>query len=491
MNLGIALDVETISALLAPLVLGALYFARVGRLRRSGRAPSRARQISFACGIALVLVATVGPIDHLADDFVFGHMVQHTMLLDEASLLLAIGLTGPILASVLRLPGLSRTRALMHPVVALGLWIAVMYAWHLPVFYQAAEENGFVHFCEHACFLAAGTIMWLALFGPFPKPRWFSNPAKALYAGAVHFSSMALANVLMWAGVVLYPFYAASEAAHGVAPLDDQSIAGAVLMVQGGVVMLGVFFWALLRWSREETERQELLDFAHERGVALSEERAARAAASGRGRELRRRLAAGAALSSLLLVLVLAGCGGGGTASTAAQTLASVPGGDAVPARPAPPIQLTDYRGHKVELSKLKGRPVLVAFLYTHCHDLCPLVAADVHTAYSMLKPGATRPVFLAVSVDPAHDTPASAARFNREHRTNGEIDWLLGSRAELGRAWKAWKIVPKRAPNDPEVIEHSAELFGVDRHGDVRVLFPVDVKPEALAHGMERLGEL
>ena len=145
-------------------------------------------------------------------------MIQHTMLLDEASLLLAIGLTGPVLGPVLRLPGLGRGRTLMHPIVALGLWVVVMYGWHWPALYQAAEENGLAHFCEHASFLAAGTIMWLALIGPFPKPGWFSNPVRAIYAGAVHFSSMGLANILMWSGTVLYPFYVASDRAHGVPP---------------------------------------------------------------------------------------------------------------------------------------------------------------------------------------------------------------------------------------------------------------------------------
>ena len=246
--------------------------------------------MGFAAGLAVVVIATVGPLDDLADDFVFGHMIQHTMLLDEAALLLAIGLTGPVLGPVLRLPGLRRGRTLMHPVAALGLWIVVMYGWHWPALYQAAEENGFIHFCEHACFLAAGTIMWLALIGPFPKPRWFNNPARAIYAGAVHFSSMGLANILMWSGTVLYPFYVASDRAHGVSPLTDQSLAGAVLMIQGGVVMLCVFFWALLRWAKEDTDRQDLVDFAWMRGIELSDQRAAIAAASGRADELRRRL---------------------------------------------------------------------------------------------------------------------------------------------------------------------------------------------------------
>lgn len=193
-------------------------------------------------------------------------------------------------------------------------------------------------------------------------------------------------------------------------------------------------------------------------------------------------LAAGA----LVLAVLLGGCGGsGGGSSTTA-----FPGGDAVPARPAPPIDLTDYQGKKVDLAKLKGRPVLVAFLYTHCTDLCPIVAGKVHTAYAGLAQG-KRPIFLAVSVDPAHDTPGSARLFDRRHRTTGEIDWLLGSAAELEKVWKAWGVKPQHNANDPEEIEHNAEIFAIDPHGRVRALYPPTFKPAGLAAGSEVLGSL
>ncbi len=290
MSLDLALDWSTVTSITLPLLIGVAYFVRVGHLREQGRQPSPARQASFACGMSLIVIATVGPIDRLADDFVFGHMIQHTLLFDEASLLLAIGLTGPTLTPILTKPGIGQLQILMHPVAAVAVWLVVMYGWHAPPLYQVAEENELIHLLEHACFIAAGVVMWLALIGPFPKPEWFGNGAKVIYAGTVHFSSMALANILMWSGTVLYPFYAASDHAHGLDPVTDQSVAGVVLMVQSLLVMLGVFFWVLMRWAREDTERQELLDLAYNRGIDLDARRAGRAVAAGRGAELRRRL---------------------------------------------------------------------------------------------------------------------------------------------------------------------------------------------------------
>lgn len=195
------------------------------------------------------------------------------------------------------------------------------------------------------------------------------------------------------------------------------------------------------------------------------------------------------ALGALVLGLVAAGCGGGGSTDTAV-TLPRVAGADAVPARPAPAITLTDQHGKRVDLAKLKGRPVLVAFLYTHCTDLCPIVAGKLHTAYAHLKKS-ERPLFLAVSVDPSHDTPASAAAFNKRHRTAGEIDWLLGSQAELEKVWKAWGVKPEHNANDPEEIEHNAEIFAIDPQGRIRALYPPSFKPEKLAEGTRALAQL
>ncbi len=290
MSLDLTLEWSTITSVTLPLLIGVAYFVRVGQLRERGRQPSFARQACFAGGIALIVLATVGPMDELADNFVFGHMVQHTILFDEAALLLAIGLTGPVLVPLLTKPGIRRLQVLLHPVVAVGIWLLVMYGWHLPPSYQLATEYEGVHLLEHACFISAGTVMWLALLGPFPKPEWFGNGAKAIYVGVIHFSTMGLANILMWSGAVLYPFYVASDHAHGLDPLGDQAISGIVLMVQSGAVMLGALAWLILRWSREDTERQELIDLAYDRGVALDPRRAGRAVAAGRGGELRRRL---------------------------------------------------------------------------------------------------------------------------------------------------------------------------------------------------------
>ncbi len=148
-----------------------------------------------------------------------------------------------------------------------------------------------VHALEHACFVGFGIAMWMALLGPLPKPAWFGNGARLVYVVVVRFGGAALGNVLIWSGTALYPDYASGEAAHGISPLADQGAAGVVMMIEQGIVTLGLFAWLFFRAARESEERQGLLDLAAERGVVLDEARVARAVAAGQGDRLRERIA--------------------------------------------------------------------------------------------------------------------------------------------------------------------------------------------------------
>jgi cytochrome c oxidase assembly factor CtaG len=290
---------------LAPtLVLGLLYARRAHTLSRgpvragkqgetspgSAHAVPAWRQACFYAGLGTILIALLSPVGELSDELLYMHMVEHLLMGDIASLLMVLGLTGPLLAPILRVRLFDRLRVLIHPLIAFPLWAVNMYVWHLPFFYQAALRHLAIHALEHTMFIALGINMWMCLFGPLPKPRWFGNLAKLGYIVAVRLTGTVLGNVFLWSGKVFYPFYLAGDAAHQINPVADQNIAGAVMMVEESLLTLGLFCWLFLRTAREVEERQELLDFAQARGVEVSNDRAARAVAAGRGADLRRRV---------------------------------------------------------------------------------------------------------------------------------------------------------------------------------------------------------
>src|SRR4051794_27190 len=103
---------EVLAALqLAPATLaGILYALRVHHLQRAGRPVPGWRQGLFYGGLTLQIV-TLTALGGLADELFVAHMAEHLLLADVGALLLVLGLTGPILAPVLRLRGLRHLAA--------------------------------------------------------------------------------------------------------------------------------------------------------------------------------------------------------------------------------------------------------------------------------------------------------------------------------------------------------------------------------------------
>jgi putative membrane protein len=275
---------------LGPLaLLGVLYARRVRTLARQRHPVPGWRQACFYGGF-LTIAAALTSLGRASQELLVLHMVEHLLLGDVAALLIVLGLTGPLIAPILRIPVIGRLRILAHPLIAFPLWMIDLYVWHLPLFYEAALRHSGVHALEHMMFLGCGINMWMCLFGPLPMPSWFGNAAKLLYIVAVRLAGTALGNVFLWSGTVFYPYYERGDAAWRISPITDQSLAGAVMMIEESILTICLLGWLFLRTARESEERQQLLDLAGAHGYALSGERASRAVAAGRGGELRRRI---------------------------------------------------------------------------------------------------------------------------------------------------------------------------------------------------------
>jgi cytochrome c oxidase assembly factor CtaG len=266
------------------------YWQRTRTLARQQRPVEPWRRWMYGAGLIVLLIALSPPLDKVSDRVLAAHMVEHLLIGDIAALMIVLGLTGPVLAPLLRIGAVNRLRVLIHPGIAAPLWALDFYVWHLPVLYQAALRHDGIHALQHACFLGFGIAMWMALLGPLPKPAWFGNAARLLYVVAVRLAGAVLGNILIWSHSAFYTYYVAAREEFGLSPLRDQGLAGAVMMIEGSLLTFGLFAWLFLRAARESDERQQLLDFASSHSLALDEQRAARAVAAGRGAELRARL---------------------------------------------------------------------------------------------------------------------------------------------------------------------------------------------------------
>ena len=229
----------------------------------------------------LLLVAVASPIAAVGEEELFSfHMLQHVLLGDLAPLCILAGLTGPLLQPLLAVLPVRQLRALANPLVALPVWTLNLYVWHVPALYEAAVENGAVHALEHVSFFTAGLIVWLPVLETLPAPEWFGTGAKLGYIVGVRLVETVLGNVFLWAGEPFYDLYARGDEFLGLSPAGDQSLAGAVMMLEGSLVTVVAIAWLFLRLAEEGEARQRLL----ERG--LDPRTVHRAVRYGRWREL-------------------------------------------------------------------------------------------------------------------------------------------------------------------------------------------------------------
>jgi cytochrome c oxidase assembly factor CtaG len=170
-------SIEAVTQLGPLAVLGLLYAKRVQTLGREGRPVPGWRQACFYGGFVTIGVALTS-LGSISQQLLSVHMVEHLLLGDIAALLIVLGLTGPLIAPILRIRFFDRLRILAYPLIALPLWVLDLYIWHLPVFYEAALRHAGVHALQHLMFLGFGVNMWMCLFGPLPMPAWFGNFAK-------------------------------------------------------------------------------------------------------------------------------------------------------------------------------------------------------------------------------------------------------------------------------------------------------------------------
>jgi protein SCO1 len=194
------------------------------------------------------------------------------------------------------------------------------------------------------------------------------------------------------------------------------------------------------------------------------------------------RLVAAAALLALVVAGVT-GCGGSGSSSTTAD--ASYAGASADPPKPEPPLQLENSLGQPVNIKDYRGKAVLVTFIYDHCPDICPLIVGNLHTAQNELGDQADKLQIIAVSVDPKGDTPKTVNTFLADHQMTGRMQYLIGSRPQLEKAWTDWNIVSRNSSKkgDPDAVEHSALIYGISASGELTTLYPANFKPKQIVH--------
>lgn len=172
---------------------------------------------------------------------------------------------------------------------------------------------------------------------------------------------------------------------------------------------------------------------------------------------------------ALGLLILLLGLSVGGCAARPDLAHASGPYEGTALSGPASGFRLTDQTGSRVGLADFRGKVVVLAFLDSHCQDVCPLTSAQLRTAYRSLGTDAAPVVFLGVNVNVKANSAAEVMATTKKWQLEEIPAWhyLTGSTAELMPVWQAYNIAV--VPQKQGEILHTPGVYLIDQTGQER----------------------
>jgi putative membrane protein len=190
----------------------------------------------------------VTPVATLALHYLLSaHLLQNVALAEWAPALAVAAIPAGLAE---RMAAARPLRPLLHPLVALPLWLLAYGIWHLPALYDAALRHELLLHLEHATYFVTGFLLWWPVFQQLPSRLSAGGKSAYLFAAFVLASPLGLLLALLPSP--LYDFYEEAPRIWGVDPLADQQLAGVLMSVSEAVVFFAAFLVFFTRFMREE-----------------------------------------------------------------------------------------------------------------------------------------------------------------------------------------------------------------------------------------------
>jgi putative membrane protein len=246
-----------------PLVICAiLYYLGIYR----SKVVPRMQIVAFTAGLVSLALALISPLHALGEALFSAHMVQHEILMLISAPLLVLG--RPLVPLLWALPmswrrGIGQAvktapvrsvwDTITHPLIAWGIELVVLWAWHTPALFEKTLTSESMHAAQHISFLFASLLFWWAVFQGGERRMGYGMSVIYIFTTAVH--STVLGALLALSPKLWYPGYATTTGAWGLTPLQDQQIGGLIMWVPAGIVYLVAALWLFSLWLDESKFR--------------------------------------------------------------------------------------------------------------------------------------------------------------------------------------------------------------------------------------------
>ena len=144
--------------------------------------------------------------------------------------------------------------------------------------------------------------------------------------------------------------------------------------------------------------------------------------------------------------------------------------------RPAPGFTLTSSEGEPVSLADLRGKVVILWFIYTRCPDVCPLHSEALASIQEQVNRTPMRELvrFITITTDPQHDTPELLQGYGAKHGLD-PVNWtMLTSGAKEPSATReiAEEYGLKFTPGEDGYQMHGVVTHLIDKSGNLRARY-------------------
>jgi putative membrane protein len=247
------------------LAVGGLAVAYVVALRRLAPGSSRPgepvatwrHKACFAAGLLLLWIFSDWPVHTLAEGHMFSvHMVQHLVYAFIVPPLLLLGMPRWLLRKILApAPIFKGARVLTSPLVALVIFNATIVLLHWPLIVDLQVSSEAAHAGIHALLLGAALLMWWPVVGPLPEMPKLHEPVRMFYLFVQSIVPTVPASFLTFARGSVYRVYDTMAHPLGWEAVTDQTVAGLIMKLGGGVLLWSIIVVLFFKWYAEEERR--------------------------------------------------------------------------------------------------------------------------------------------------------------------------------------------------------------------------------------------
>lgn len=215
-------------------------------------AVTRSQNLLFGAGLLAWVLVSTWPFHDIGEKSLFTfHMIEHMALAWVVPPLLLMGSPWWFTRWLIK-PILRPLTFLTRPLIALFIFNAVLAAIHAPRVVELMVTSDPFHFVAHFLLMGTAFLLWWPVLGPVPEIPRLSSMASIGYLFANGLVPTIPASFLTFASDAVYPVYEGFPRLWGLDVITDQTIAGLVMKIGGGLLLWGVMITIYFRWWREE-----------------------------------------------------------------------------------------------------------------------------------------------------------------------------------------------------------------------------------------------